>query len=71
MIEWDFTDTGPFATNDGSTESCDQGLFNDVFVLVCREVWGAYSALLHSLLIAKETRRRRLGDVTPREREQR
>ena len=37
---WHFsTDTEPKATSVGSTESCDHGLFNDVFVLVCREVW--------------------------------
>ena len=52
-------------------ESFDQELSKFVLVLVCGEVWVAYLALLYSLLIAKETRRRRLVDVTPREREQR
>ena len=45
---WHFsTDTGPFVTNDGSTESYDQELSNDMLILVCREVWVACS--VHNL----------------------
>ena len=44
------TDTEPKVTNDGSTESCDQELSNDVLVWVCGEVMVAYSSLCWHVL---------------------
>ena len=42
LLEGHFvTDREPKVANDGSTESCDQEVSNDVFILVCGGAWVA------------------------------
>ena len=46
LLEGHFvTDGEPKVANDGSMESCDQELPNDVFILVCGGVWHTRSSL--------------------------
>ena len=66
-----FTDVEPKVANDGSTESCDQGLLNDVLMLVCGEVLVAYSILHCALWNAMGTFSILFREVSSRDKERR